>query len=162
MAKTVQIEYLFLDLQTCDRCIGTDRVLEEVIKEITPALETAGYRVVYHKLEMSTAELAQQYHFLSSPTIRVNGREVCNSVEENKCDCCSQISGTNVDCRVFEYDGQTYEVPPKAMLAEAVLSSVFAPFSTKECGCYEMPENLKTFYQGKVSNTDTCSCGGCC
>ena len=40
MNKEVIIDYLYLDLQTCDRCIGTDKVLEEVISELTPALES--------------------------------------------------------------------------------------------------------------------------
>lgn len=34
--KNVLIEYLYLDLDTCDRCIGADKVLEEAIECITP------------------------------------------------------------------------------------------------------------------------------
>ena len=52
--KEVKIEYLYLDLKTCDRCIGTDAVLEEVIKELTPAFELAGYKVRYDKTEIKT------------------------------------------------------------------------------------------------------------
>lgn len=40
--KSVIIEYLYLDLQTCDRCISTDVVLEEVISELAPVLERSG------------------------------------------------------------------------------------------------------------------------
>ena len=29
--KKVLIEYLYLDLVTCNRCVGTDKVLDEVI-----------------------------------------------------------------------------------------------------------------------------------
>lgn len=29
MEKTANIEYLYLDLNTCDRCMGTDVILEE-------------------------------------------------------------------------------------------------------------------------------------
>lgn len=79
-AKLVEIEYLYLDLQTCDRCIGTDQVLEEVIAEITPALELAGYSIVYRKTLIATAQLAEQYRFLSSPTIRINGHDICGTV----------------------------------------------------------------------------------
>ena len=32
--KKILVEYLYLDLDTCDRCIGTDTVLEEVIDEL--------------------------------------------------------------------------------------------------------------------------------
>lgn len=161
--KKVLVEYLYLDLKTCDRCIGTDNVLDEVMKTLTPALQLAGYVVEYNKVEMETAELAAQYQFLSSPTIRVNGQDICTSVKENSCGCCSEISGTDVDCRVFEYNGETYEVPPKEMLADAILSGVFGlPESGCSCGSeYEMPDNLKAFFEGKKNIK--CSCGeNCC
>lgn len=160
--KKVLIEYLYLDLNTCDRCIGTDKVLDEVMLILTPTLELAGYKVEYNKVEMETAEMAIQYKFLSSPTIRVNRKDICTSVEENSCGCCSDISGTDVDCRVFEYNGETYEVPPKDMLANDILCSVFGADSD---GCayeteYKLPENLRSFYEGK--KTTGCSCEGKC
>jgi glutaredoxin len=161
--KKVVVEYLYLDLETCDRCIGTDKVLDEVMMVLTPALSIAGFAVEYHKIEMKTAEMAEQYKFLSSPTIRVNGHDICQSVAENSCGCCSDISGTEVNCRVFEYNGERYEVPPKEMLAEAILNSVFGQVETGCCsgGEYELPENLKEFYAGK-KNKSSCSCGGNC
>lgn len=160
--KRVLIEYLYLDLNTCDRCIGTDAVLDEVVTAITPALKLAGFVVTYEKHEMATPELATQYRFLSSPTIRVNGQDICSSVAESNCGCCGEISGTDVDCRVFEYEGKSYEVPPKAMLANAILKAVFAEESGCSCGSYALPENLKRFYDGKAGNTPKCSCGGKC
>jgi hypothetical protein len=99
--------------------------LDEVITILRPALHLGGYEVEYRKTKMETPALAQQYHFESSPTIRVNGREICFNVQESDCGCCSDISGTDVDCRIFEYKGQSYEVPPKEMLAEAILKAVF-------------------------------------
>lgn len=161
--KSVEIEYLYLDLQTCDRCIGTDQVLEEVIAEITPALELAGYSIVYRKTLIATVQLAEQYRFLSSPTIRINGQDICRTVQESDCACCGEISGTAVDCRVFEYEGKTYEVPPKTMLAEALLRGVFAPPQTEACRGYKLPENLKFFFNGKAEKNAACSCkSGCC
>lgn len=148
--KEVFVEYLYLDLNTCERCIGTDLELVEVLDILTPALRLAGYDVQYKKIEMSTAELAREHRFLSSPTIRVNGRDIGGLVKENGCGCCSDISGTDVDCRVWESGGQTYEVPPKELLAEEILKAVFFP-SERSCGCYpyELPENLALFYAGK-------------
>ena len=148
--KEALVEYLYLDLNTCERCIGTDLELVEVLDILTPALRLAGYDVQYKKIEMSTAELAREHRFLSSPTIRVNGRDIGGPVKENDCGCCSDISGTDVDCRVWESEGQTYEVPPKELLAEEILKAVFCP-SEKPCGCclYELPENLAIFYDGK-------------
>jgi len=160
--KKIAVEYLYLDLQTCNRCIGTDNVLDEVMMTITPALKLVGFEVEYHKIEMKTAEIAEKYQFLSSPTIRVNGKDICQSVAENSCGCCSDISGTDVDCRVFEYHGETYEVPPKEMLAEAILGAVFGQSESGcSCGGYELQENLKAFFEGKTKKSG-CSCGGNC
>lgn len=159
-AKEAVIEYLYLDLKICDRCIGTENILDEVLAILTPTLELAGYSVAYRKMEMVTAEPAEQNRFLSSPTIRVNGVDVCESVQENNCGCCGKISGTQVDCRVFAYQGKTYEIPPAAMLAESILKALFAGNADRPCAEYEMPQNLKEFYQGKKAKESRA--GGCC
>jgi hypothetical protein len=159
--KKVLIEYFYLDLETCDRCMGTDVVLEEVMTILTPTLELAGYTVEYRKTEITTAEIAVQYEFLSSPTIRVNGKDICQTVSETSCGCCSEISDTDVDCRVFEYDGEAYEIPPKEKLADDILQSIFGIIDDNcSCKSYELPENLKAFFDGK--NNKNCSCTGSC
>ena len=160
--KNILIEYLFLDLNTCDRCIGADAVLEEAIECITPVLSIAGYTIQYQKIEMTTKAIAEEYRFLSSPTIRVNGKDVCDSVSETDCQCCGDISGTQVDCRTFDYEGVQYEVPPKAMLVEKILEKIFS----NEVSCceadYAIPENLKKFYAGKEKKSSCCCSSGCC
>lgn len=148
--KNVLIEYLYLDLNTCDRCIGTEEELDKVVSILTPALDLAGYLVEYQKIEITNEMLAEKHQFLSSPTVRVNGEDICQSVAENNCGCCGEISGTDVDCRVFEYNGRTYEVAPKKMLADAILKAVFAMVEgTSACSEYRLPGNLKTFFEGK-------------
>ena len=160
--KKVLVEYLFLDVSTCDRCIGTDVVLDEVIKVLTPAFSLAGYEIVYNKIEVATAEIAIKHHFISSPTIRVNGNDICESVSENSCGCCSEISGTDVDCRVFDYNGERYEVPPKEMLADTILKAVFVQDNQGcSCGAYELPDNLKQFFNGKENKKYSCG-SNCC
>lgn len=161
--KKLTIEYLFLDLRTCDRCIGTDAVLDEVVAALRPALELAGYTVDYKKCEMTTAEIAAQYRFLSSPTIRVNGTDIFGEVWESNCGCCGDIAGVAVDCRVFGYEGKRYEVPTKEMLADLILKSLTAAPGCSH-GEYTLPENLRRFYKGKESRTASdCSCScNCC
>lgn len=159
--KRILIEYLYLDLETCDRCMGTDQVLDEVVAVLAPALQLAGYEVEYRNIEVETAQLAEKHQFLSSPTIRVNGRDILGVVKENSCGCCSEISGTAVTCRTFEYKGVGYEVPPKEMVAQAIFQTVFAPVDGCTCNAYKLPENLKTFFEGKLRVRE-CSCDGCC
>ncbi len=153
--KRVQIDYLYLDLKTCERCVGTDKVLDEVLEVITPALNLAGFDVVCNKVEIESEKQAYEHRFLSSPTIRINGRDICASVKENSCGCCSDISNADVDCRVFEYNGDFFEVPPKQMLAEAILRSLFRTADENySCGGFEIPDNIKAFFTGKENKTE--------
>ena len=161
-AKEIKIEYLYLDLNTCDRCIGTDGVLEEVIRKLSPAFALAGYRISYRKTEIASEQDALSHRFLSSPTIRVNGVDVCDSVRESDCACCGEISGSQVDCRVFEYDGKLFEVPPQEMLAEAILKTAFAPPADPPAEECRIPENLKRFFRGKDKKKSCCCGGSCC
>ena len=92
-------------MNTCDCCIWTDKVLDEVMLILTPALELSGY---------------------------------------------------DVDCRVFEYNGENYEVPPEKMLANDILCSIFGN-NGGGCSCgskYELPENLKSSFEGKIVNKE--------
>lgn len=147
--KEITIDYLYLDLNTCDRCVGTDEVLDGVLDVLEPALQLAGYKVVRCKTEMSTAEIAAEYQFLSSPTIRVNSKDISLTVEENDCGCCSDIAGCDVECRVFRYEDEFYEIPPKEMLANAILKTLFSDNVDITNTEYIMPENLKEFYASK-------------
>lgn len=148
--KLFRIEYLYLDLKTCDRCMDTDKLLDEVVEVLKPALQLAGYEVRYRKHEMTTEQIAQRFEFVSSPTIRVNGVDIFGDVIENDCGCCGDIAGVAVDCRAYEIDGQIYDVPTKEMLAKALLKSI-----DKRPPCnkpkYEMPDNLKRFFEGKAN-----------
>ena len=161
--KKVVVEYLYLDIQTCERCVGTDNVLDETMRVLTPALELAGFAVEYKKIEMKTVDMAIMHQFVSSPTIRVNGQDICKSVMENNCGCCSEISSTDVECRVFEYKGKTYEIPPKEMLAEGILQLVFSQYNEGWIpDKYELPANLKNFFDGKKTKSGCCCEGNCC
>ena len=111
-------------------------------------MSTASASLNYKKQEISTAELAQHYHFLSSPTILVNGQDIFGTIIESDCGCCGDIAGVQVDCRVFEHKGKTYEVPTKEMLSDAILKTIYHP-TASTFGEYQLPENLKRFFEGK-------------
>ena len=146
--KKVVIEYLYLDLETCDRCMGTVDVLDEVVETLIPVLEKDDYKVEYKKTKIATPQMAEKYRFLSSPTIRVNGQDIFGAIVETNCEYCGEICGSEVDCRVFEYHGREYEVPPKEMFTDAILRSIHAP-SVNCCRKYTLPDNLKRFFDGK-------------
>lgn len=131
--KVVVIEYLYLNLNTCKSCM-TEKVLESVVDELRHAFKIAGYDLECHKVLIETAEMATTYRFLSSPTIRVNGRDICNSVKENNCGYCEDIA----------------ETPLSEMIAEEIIKWALVPklpsFLLDE---YVLPDDLKKFFDGK-------------
>jgi hypothetical protein len=76
--------------------------------------------------EMATAELASNMNFslANHPRQRAGYRA---TVRKTAAAAAGMISGTDVDCRVFEYNRGDLEVPPKEMLADAILKKVFGP-----------------------------------
>lgn len=144
------IDFLYLDLNTCGRCIGTEKNLEEAMNEVSAVLLAAGFDVSLNKVNITSKELAYQYKFLSSPTIRVNGKDIAMSVKESPCKDCGDICGDNVDCRVWEFEGQDYTEPPKAMIINAILKAVYSNNSSlnAEHTVYSLPKNLELFFAG--------------
>ncbi len=147
--KKVVIDFLYLDLTVCERCQGAESSLDEALREVSKVLEATGTEVKVNKINISTKELAEEYKFLSSPTIRVNGRDIQMEFKESLCESCGDLCGDEVDCRVWIYQGQEYTVPPKAMVIEGILKAVYgAGLSAKKIEQeYIMPENLKHFYE---------------
>jgi hypothetical protein len=146
--KQVRIDFLYLDLDTCDRCRGAEAALDAAVSGVTPALLSAGYRIEVQKTLIDTREKAVQHRFLSSPTIRVNGRDIAATLKETKCECCGDICGEDVDCRVWEYEGTEYAAPPKELIAAGILRAAFSDAPPDEAP-YTLPENLERFFRGK-------------
>lgn len=146
--KELLIEYLYLDLQTCERCMRADKVLDSAVELLRPVMDAAGFQIEYRKVLIENEELAEKYHFRSSPTILVNGEDIFGQIQENDCGCCSDIAGTDIKCRVFESEGKYYNAPTRSMLVNAILKRVYA-FSPEKQDEYVLPENLKRFFEGK-------------
>lgn len=150
--KEILIEFMYLDLETCERCCGTDAALVEAIDKVADLLTAAGLEPVLKKIKIESIQMAEEYKFLSSPTIRVNGRDVTSSVKENACTDCGDICGDDVKCRVWEYEGNRYEVPPIGLLVDGLLKGVYSPESlSKPAEEYDVPENIRTFFAGTAN-----------
>lgn len=145
--RQITIDFLYLDLSTCERCQGTDTTLDEALNDVENVLKLTGVDVIINKINVSTEELAYKHKFLSSPTIRVNGCDIQMEVKENTCDACGDLCGDDVDCRIWSYDGEEYEVPPKAMIIESILKMVYGNSNEIQVEQkYTIPTNLKLFY----------------
>ena len=145
--RKLVIDFLYLDLDTCSRCQETDSSLDEAIKDVIKIVELTGVEIVYNKVHIDSIEKAVKYSFISSPTIRVNKRDIQLEVKESKCESCGDICGEEVDCRVWIYNNNEYNAPPKSMIIEALLRSVYSsPQFEKEDEEYKLPDNLKKFF----------------
>lgn len=103
VVHAVEIDFFYLDLATCDRCIGTERNLEAALVEVAGVLEGAGAEVVVRKTQVESEEQASELRFSSSPTIRVNRRDIALEFRESRCASCEDACGCNgeVNCRVW-------------------------------------------------------------
>ena len=145
--KRIVIDFLFLDVSVCTRCQGADTSLDEALSEVSKVLEATGVEVLVNKINVVSEELAKQYKFISSPTIRVNGRDIQMDVKESLCESCGDLCGDEVDCRVWVYQGNEYTIPPKAMIIEALLKEVYGGSdNVQKEPEYSMSDNLKKFY----------------
>ncbi|MBR0598558.1 DUF2703 domain-containing protein [Sinanaerobacter chloroacetimidivorans] len=146
--KRIIIDFLFLDLNVCARCQGTDTSLDEALLEVSTVLKATGVEVEVNKINVVSEELAVQHKFISSPTIRVNGRDIQIDVKESLCESCGDLCGDEVDCRVWVYQGKEYTVAPKAMIIEAILKEVYGGSENGRVEPeYTLPNNLKKFYE---------------
>jgi hypothetical protein len=156
-SRTITIDFLYLDLDVCTRCIGTKANLEAVLSEVTQILRAADVGVSVTKTLVQSEEQARALGFVSSPTIRLNGKDIALEFRESRCESCESCAcnGT-VDCRVWVFQGQEYTEEPKAMIIDAILREVYAeqPVSAPAAVPFEdVPENLKRFFSGKRQQT---------
>jgi len=130
--KKLKIDFLYLDLSTCERCGATDKVLDDALDELKPELR--GAEVIVKKTKIKNDEEAKKYDFVRSPTIRINGVDIEKiltgklDVKDNYCESCASICGEScsestgggTQCRTVEYKGKIYEAVPKEMIKDAI------------------------------------------
>jgi hypothetical protein len=150
--KRVELVFLYLDLDVCSPCRSTEKNIEEALSQVSGVLDAAGAEVSLRKVHVQSFEQAVELGFLTSPTVRVGGRDLQLDFQENHCATCSEVSGTRTDCRVWLYRGRQYSAPPKEMIVEAVLREVYggAPAGPAKVVRPEAAlENLARFFESK-------------
>lgn len=165
--KRVTIDFLYLDLESCEPCQGSEGNLEDALNEISALLETTGAEVELNKIHVTSYDQAIQLGFVSSPTIRVNGQDLALGVRESHCSSCSAISGTDTFCRVWDFEGQEYKAAPKALIIEAVLKTVYGGAERQDRVAADAKRtanslaNLKSFFEGTRVAATSCGDGAC-
>ena len=147
--RSLIIDFLFIDISRCKRCQETRNALDASLLELSKVLDDIGASVTVRKVHVRTDEEARRLRLVSSPTIRLNGRDIQPEVKENLCESCCEIAGEDVNCRVWRFRGQDFTTPPKALLIDAILRELYAgPVQTAEKSSFkkDVPENLKNFF----------------
>ena len=62
-------------------CQGADEGLEEAIADVMKVLKLTGVKVIVNKIHISNNQMTMKHKFVSSPTIRVNGRDILNQYQ---------------------------------------------------------------------------------
>lgn len=100
---------------------------------------------------------ARQLGFVSSPAIRVNGRDIAPELRESSCASCGEACGCEggIDCRVWVYQGNEYTAAPAPMIADALLAAVYGKEEIGTPPAAAVPGNLKRFFA--KANSSCCS-----
>ena len=161
-SRTVEVDFLYLDLTACSRCRASDDALDATVEILRPVLDSLGTGVEVRKTLVETEEQACTLGFVSSPTILVNGRDVAGDLLESSCSECGELCGCEgeVDCRVWDYRGKLHTEAPTGLLVEAILAEV-GPSSTtrsERTPFVDVPENLRRFFVGTGAARDASPC----
>lgn len=161
----ISLELLALDLDSCTRCVGTFNNIETAIGQVKNVLDATETTVNVHKILIDSEAKAETHRFVSSPTIRINGRDIVFETLESECDSCTDLCGCegSVSCRVWEYQGKEYTEAPVGLIIESVMHAIFSTEKKEEqkSGGYEgVPGNLKLFFAGtkEVSGEEVTAC----
>jgi hypothetical protein len=152
-ARKLFIDFMYLDLDTCTRCRGTDANLEAALAEVERVLEATGATVSVHKTLVASAEQARMLGFVSSPTIRVDRADIALELRESSCAECGEACACDggIDCRVWVWQGQEYTQAPPAMIVDAILREVYGAGERALAPVPgALPENLERFFAGKT------------
>lgn len=154
--ERLRIELLFLDLTTCTRCRAADRSLERALELVREELDSTATQVEVARIHIESAEQARELRFESSPTIRINGRDIALELRETSCgsEPCTADCSEHIACRVWVHGGQDYTEPPVSMIVDAILREVYAPPTVEQATNtqpYSLPENLNRFFAGKAA-----------
>ena len=152
--RVLNIELVVIDLTVCARCVPTGDQVENAVRILTPVAEAMGIELNYRAIVVQTEAEAKKHALLSSPTIRINGRDIAQDIRESVCESCGDLTDNNalVDCREWHYRGKVYSAAPLPLLLEAIMGAMLnidkEPQVTP-APLEDLPENLTTYFANR-------------
>jgi hypothetical protein len=164
-SRHLDIEFLFLELDSCGRCTSTDRTLGAALEIVTPALRAMGVTVSLTKELIHDENQARRLGFVASPTIRINGHDIAAELIESQCDACTDACGCggSIACRDWLYEGERHTEPPLGLIVEAIMTHASRPSAVEEPARHphDVPPNLRRFFAAKSGPDPACPTGCC-
>lgn len=152
--KILNVDLIVIDLSTCKRCVPTGDQLRTAVRLLTPAAEALGIELRHQETVVQTPDEAKESALLSSPTIRLNGRDIDQDIRESLCESCGDLTdnNTSVDCREWHYRGKVYSAAPVPLLVEALMGAMLKIDEMQPivpAPLEELPENLQRYFDNK-------------
>jgi hypothetical protein len=161
--RRIAIDLLSLDLGACDRCRAADARLAVALVRASALLRAEGFAVEARKVRVASEAQVRALRFVSSPTVRVNGRDIAPEVREDAFAACGAVSGQGaIGCREWVFDGVPYADATVALLVDAILRTALdgaPPAETTPPA--EVPETPARFTAGKSASAAVAA-GACC
>lgn len=158
--KALVVELLVIDLTTCKRCVPTGDQLQQAVRLLEPVAKALGIELRHRQIVVQTPQEAKAHALLSSPTIRLNGRDIEQDIRESLCKSCGDLTENNtlVDCREWHYRGKVFSAAPLPLLVEAIMAAMLAidqpPVVPTPID--ELPENLQRYFTNKKITVSCC------
>ncbi|SIS13824.1 DUF2703 domain-containing protein [Natronorubrum thiooxidans] len=162
--RTVTVDFLYLDNESCDRCMGTEDALETALERVAPILDALDVAITVRDIHVSTLEAAKTTQLAVSPTIRIDGQDIQPDYLENTCESCGEFCACegDVDCRLWRYRGDEYTTAPVELLVESLVQAVTPKQmqfdGARETQAYQLSSNVKNFFTDTEDDTSECGC----
>lgn len=166
--KVLDIEFLYLDVETCQPCGGTSVALTEAMDAMKIPLAAMGITLDVNRIHVANADLARNHEFRSSPTIKVAGQDIDPVITEDDCPSCGTLAGDgiSVDCRTWHWRGEVLNAAPVGKIVYEIMAAATVLAVGDENCCAEsccsgkepnpeeefaLPDNLKRFFAARDS-----------
>ena len=162
--RTVTVDFLYLDNESCERCIGTEDALETALEHVEPILDALDVAITVRDIHISTLEGAEATQLPVSPTIRIDGQDIQPDYLENTCEPCGELCGCTGDvaCRLWRYRGKEHTTAPVGFLVEALLQAITPTQMDIEDGgvsqASQLSSNVRDFFVGTGEENASCDC----
>lgn len=145
--KKLIIEWKHLEVEgeTCERCYDTGENLNQEVKRLNRALQARDITVELIETKLDDTKIHE------SNTILFNGvpieKIIDIKIENNYCESCSALLGSETYCRAVIFEGNEYEDVP----AKAIRQAAYQVLGIEK-------------EKAKPSGNSGCCCGGgnCC